>query len=99
MNHLAMQIWKGCIEHQIFLTARSVESGSGQRVKNNKGPLLMDAPPIIAFIDPGEDGSPKSEHVCIPSYTLTLTLVQLKAGPSSKNNRCICSRLESFSGV
>ena len=36
---------------------------------------------------------------CIPSHTPTPTLLQLETGPSRESNRCICSRLESYSGV
>ena len=100
MNHLAMQIWKWCIERlDSRASPRCVESRSRRGVKNNKRPLRLDAPPTFVLTDQGEDGSPRSGHVCILSHTPTPTLLQLEAGPSSGNNRCICSRLESFSGV
>ena len=78
---------------------RGVESRSRRGVKNNKRPLQLDAPPTFVLTDQGEDGSPRSGHVCISSHTPTPTLLQLEAGPSSGSNRCICARLESFSGV
>ena len=77
---------------------RGVESRSGRGVKN-KRLLRLDAPPTFVLTDQGEDGSPRSGHVCISSHSPTPTLLQLEAGPSSGSNRCICSRLESFSGV
>ena len=78
---------------------RGVESGSGRGVKNHQGPLQLDAPPTFVLTDQGKDGSPRSGHVCISSHTPTPTVLQLEAGPSSGSNRCVCSRLESFSGV
>ena len=75
---------------------RSTESESQRGVKSNKGPLRLDAPPTIVLTDLGVDGSPRSRHVCIPSHAPTPTLLQLEAGPSSRSNGCICSRLESF---
>ena len=78
---------------------RGVESRSRRGVKNNKRSLRLDATPTFVLTDQGEDGSPRSGHVCISSHTPTPTLLQLEAGPSSGSNRCICSRLESFSGV
>ena len=64
-----------------------------------KGPLQLDAPPTVVLTDQGQNGSPRSGHVCMPPHTPTPTLLQLKAGPSSRSNRYICSRLESFLGV
>ena len=78
---------------------RGVESRSRRGVKNNKRSLRLDAPPTFVLTDQGEDGSPRSGHFCISSHTPTPTLLQLEARPSSGSNRCICSRLESFSGV
>ena len=78
---------------------RGVESGSGRGVKNHQGPLRLDALPTFVLTDRGKDGSPRSGHVCISSHTPTPTVLQLEAGPSSGSNRCVCSRLESFSGV
>ena len=75
---------------------RGVESRSGRKVKK---PLRLDAPPTFVLTDQGEDWSPRSGHVCISSHSPTPTLLQLEAGPSSGSNRCICSRLECFSGV
>ena len=78
---------------------KGVESRSRRGVKNTKRPLRLDASPTFVLTDQGEDGSPRSGHVCISSHTPTPKLLQLEAGPSSGSNRCICSRLESFSGV
>ena len=58
-----------------ILDSRASPSGSGRGVKNNKGLLQLDAPPTIVLTDQGEDGSPRSGHVCISSHTPTPILL------------------------
>ena len=78
---------------------RSDESGCRRGVKDGEGPLRLDAPPTAVFTDRREDGTPRSGHVCVPTYTSTAPLFQLETGPCSRSNRCAHSRLESVSGV
>ena len=102
MNALTVEMWKWCIDRQIFLMAEYLP-GAENQVADMESRTVRDRCDWMLhphfFTAREEDGPTRGGYVCISADTPAPSLLQLEARSGFRGNRCLYTELESVSWV